>query len=296
MLLCRANQELAGLSKQEEAAESGRPGSGLKLPVERRQTRRRQSKPVSLAQQSKSSSSDAREDEKHDDAGALEILRDKNRHAYWPLPSANQTEVRHELAPTMSEMSSAAEMQGLQPFMQVQPNLTPAYVHGTDADSGRDCSRIRARLAVPSSNVGGNEMFLEDTVLCCWIRRAQQKCRERQRHKLAQSEAHTRELERSLQRLKVEKSALEARAVLLERLLNTQRDDRPPLVPQLPGSECGFGQGVCTCHDCTLTIGSTKMDGEGLIQPLLSGLIGGSSPKIIRVESLMSYCHLFPCE
>ncbi|BDA50678.1 hypothetical protein COCOBI_16-3540 [Coccomyxa sp. Obi] len=144
-----SSEELAGLGGQGDGAESDRPGSG-ELPVEGRQTRTRQNKRMSLAQQPKSSGSDATEDKECDEDRALEVLRDKNR-------------------------------------------------------------------------------------------RAQRKSRERQKQKLEQSEARARDLEHSLQRLKLEKSALEARAALLERLLNMPGDVGRP--PPLPGSEHGSGQG-----------------------------------------------------
>ena len=63
-------------------------------------------------------------------------------------------------------------------------------------------------------------------VVAC--RRAQQKCRERQKHKLQESEARAQELQRELEQLKAQKSALEARNVLLERMVGQQESGSQP--------------------------------------------------------------------
>ncbi len=62
-------------------------------------------------------------------------------------------------------------------------------------------------------------------------RRAQRKFRERQKQKLAESEGRARQLEAALERLKLEKSALETRNALLEKMVGMR-----PAEPQPPAS------------------------------------------------------------
>jgi hypothetical protein len=52
-----------------------------------------------------------------------------------------------------------------------------------------------------------------------WRRRAQQKCRERQKQKLKISEVRAQELQRALEQLRLQNSALEARNELLQRMV-----------------------------------------------------------------------------
>jgi hypothetical protein len=79
-------------------------------------------------------------------------------------------------------------------------------------------------------------------------RRAQRKFRERQKQKLAESEERARELERALDRMRLEKSTLEMRNALLEKIV-AMRDGGgggppgalPPALP--PGGAQGPRQG-----------------------------------------------------
>lgn len=78
-------------------------------------------------------------------------------------------------------------------------------------------------------------------LVCVWPRRAQRKFRERQKQKLAESEERARDLERALERVRLEKSALEMRNALLEKIV-AMRDGGgsaggpPGLPPHLQGS------------------------------------------------------------
>ena len=59
-----------------------------------------------------------------------------------------------------------------------------------------------------------------------WRRRAQRKFRERQKQKLQESEGRARELQHALERLKMEKSALETRNALLEKMVGMKGNAR----------------------------------------------------------------------
>ena len=88
-------------------------------------------------------------------------------------------------------------------------------------------SGVRASIQVSGMTVakGSSRKGLRGVVAC---RRAQQKCRERQKHKLQESEARAQELQRELKQLKAQKSALEARNVLLERMVGQQESGSQP--------------------------------------------------------------------
>ncbi len=69
-----------------------------------------------------------------------------------------------------------------------------------------------------------------------WRRRAQRKFRERQKQKLAESEGRARDLQLALERLKMEKSALETRNALLEKMAGMKPGDRqPPQIDEVTG-------------------------------------------------------------
>ncbi len=107
------------------------------MPVEARQTRARQSKRVSLAQQQNSSCPDAGEDEKVVDEGALEVLREKNRCTCCLLPSVSQTELIPERAPIMSELVACGKRWYYNQSCELT-RLCLTNVHGPSAKSGRE--------------------------------------------------------------------------------------------------------------------------------------------------------------
>ncbi|EIE26965.1 hypothetical protein COCSUDRAFT_64738 [Coccomyxa subellipsoidea C-169] len=81
-------------------------------------------------------------------------------------------------------------------------------------------------------------------------RRAQRKFRERQKQKLAESEGRARDLQLALERLKMEKSALETRNALLEKMAGMKPGDRqPPQIEEVTGRGCAADtaeEAVCT--------------------------------------------------
>ncbi len=77
---------------------------------------------------------------------------------------------------------------------------------------------------------------MEDSCTVCLrhglvCRRAQRKFRERQKAKLAESEGRARQLEAALERLKLEKSALETRNALLEKMVGMRGEEPRPQPP-----------------------------------------------------------------
>lgn len=78
-------------------------------------------------------------------------------------------------------------------------------------------------------------VYLPLNMHALWRRRAQQKCRERQKQKLKISEVRSQELQRALEQLRLQNLALEARNELLQRMVGLQEASRqPPPQPQ-PG-------------------------------------------------------------
>ncbi|EIE20418.1 hypothetical protein COCSUDRAFT_57566 [Coccomyxa subellipsoidea C-169] len=73
-------------------------------------------------------------------------------------------------------------------------------------------------------------------------RRAQQKCRERQKQKLKLSESRAQELQKALEALKLEKSVLVAHNELLQRMVGLHGNSPQPLQPP-PHSDEAYSQG-----------------------------------------------------
>lgn len=72
----------------------------------------------------------------------------------------------------------------------------------------------------------------QNYMLVIWVhRRAQQKCRERQKQKLKLSESRAQELQKALEALKLEKSVLVAHNELLQRMVGLHGNSPQPLQP-----------------------------------------------------------------
>ena len=71
----------------------------------------------------------------------------------------------------------------------------------------------------PTYNISSLMLIIHDVAMC---RRAQRKFRERQKQKLADSEGKAIELRKELEQLRVEKSKLETRNALLEKLVRRE--------------------------------------------------------------------------